>query len=43
MIRNACGMTIEIIARDPDMPSDRAASVWPFGTAWIPARMVSAM
>ena len=21
------------------MPSDRAASVWPFGTAWMPARM----
>jgi hypothetical protein len=25
------------------MPSDRAASSWPFGTAWIPARMTSAM
>jgi hypothetical protein len=25
------------------MPSDRAASIWPFGTAWMPARMVSAM
>ena len=43
MIRNACGMTIEIIARPCDMPSERAASICPFGTAWMPARIVSAM
>jgi hypothetical protein len=43
MIRNACGMTIETIARGCDMPSERAASICPLGTAWIPARNVSAM
>ncbi len=43
MIRNAWGMTMLIIARECDMPSERAASIWPFGTAWIPARIVSAM
>ena len=43
MIRNACGMTMLIIARLLDMPSDRAASRWPVGTAWMPARTVSAM
>ena len=43
MIRNACGMTIETMARLWDMPRDRAASIWPLGTAWMPARMVSAM
>ena len=25
------------------MPSERAASICPFGTAWMPARNVSAM
>jgi hypothetical protein len=34
---------MEIIARVCDMPSVRAASSWPFGTAWMPARIVSAM
>ena len=43
MMRNACGMTIVIIARECVMPSDRAASYWPFGTACRPARRVSAM
>src|SRR5918999_3964178 len=43
MIRKACGITIEIIARPCDIPSERAASICPFGTAWIPARNVSAM
>ncbi len=31
------------IARVLDMPSVRAASIWPLGTAWIPARIVSDM
>ena len=43
MIRNACGTTTLTIARPWDMPSERAASICPFGTAWMPARMVSAM
>jgi hypothetical protein len=42
-IRNACGITIHTIARNCDIPSDRAASSWPLGTAWMPARIVSAM
>ena len=43
MMRNACGRMIVNIVRVCDMPSERAASVWPFGTASIPARIVSAM
>ena len=41
-IRMACGMTIESMRPAGDMPSDRAASIWPRGTAWMPARKVSA-
>ena len=43
MIRKACGSTTEIIVQVGLMPSDFAASTCPFGTAWMPARMVSAM
>ena len=42
IIRNACGSTTLRIACPADMPSDRAASTWPLGTAWIPPRIVSA-
>ena len=42
-MRNAWGTTTLIMALLCDMPSDRAASICPFGTAWMPARMVSAM
>jgi hypothetical protein len=43
MIRNAWGMTIVNVVRVGPMPSERAASIWPLGTAWMPARIVSAM
>ncbi len=43
MIRNACGSTTETVVHSGDMPSERAASSCPFGTAWMPARNVSAM
>ena len=43
MIRKAWGITMVTIVRAGDMPSERAASVCPRGTAWIPARIVSAM
>ena len=43
MMRNAWGSTIETIVAGRDMPSDRAASTWPRGTASMPARIVSAM
>jgi hypothetical protein len=42
MIRNACGSTMRVAVPD-GIPSERAASTWPFGTAWMPARIVSAM
>ena len=42
-MRNACGITIVVIACAWVMPSDLAASVCPLGTAWMPARNVSAM
>ncbi len=42
-IRNACGSTMRCIDMPGDMPSERAASIWPLGTAWMPARMVSDM
>ena len=42
-MRNACGSTTETMVRPGLMPSDRAASLWPLGTASMPARMVSAM
>ena len=37
-IRTACGMTIRRSASRDDMPSDRAASIWPRGIACKPAR-----
>jgi hypothetical protein len=40
--RKAWGMTILAQGLARVMPSDRAASTWPLGTASIPARMVSA-
>src|SRR5699024_9111202 len=43
MIRKACGRTTETIVHPGLMPRERAASTWPFGTAWMPARIVSAM
>lgn len=43
MIRNACGTMIETMARACEKPSERAASICPLGTAWMPARNVSAM
>ncbi len=43
MIRNACGTTIDTMARACEKPSERAASNCPLGTAWMPARIVSAM
>ena len=43
MIRTACGRMIRRIRVRPGMPSAWAASVWPRGTAWIPARNVSVM
>ncbi len=43
MIRKACGTMIETIAFAGEKPSERAASICPLGTAWMPARMVSAM
>ena len=43
MIRTACGRMIRRIRVRPGIPSAWAASVWPRGTAWIPARNVSVM
>ena len=42
-IRNACGMTIRRKTLDSGMPRARAASLWPRGTAWMPARKISVM
>src|SRR5690606_16988480 len=42
-IREACGTVTENIVLPDPMPSERAASVWPFGTPWMPARITSAM
>src|SRR5918995_70618 len=42
-MRNACGKTILRVAVIDLIPNDRAASTWPRGTAWIPARTVSAV
>nr|BFE89043.1 hypothetical protein GCM10020093_116440 [Planobispora longispora] len=42
-MRTACGMMIVVIDLPYDMPSERAASICPFGTACRPARSVSAM
>ena len=42
-MRSAWGITMVTIARVWDMPSERAASYWPGGTACRPARSDSAM
>ena len=42
-MRIAWGRITETVVHKPLMPSDSAASRWPFGTAWMPARRVSAM
>ena len=42
-MRNAWGITMVTMARHVGMPRDRAASIWPRGTACRPARRVSAM
>ena len=42
-MRNACGATIRMKVVRPLIPSDSAASVWPCGTAWMPARKISVM
>jgi len=41
--RTLTGCSIVAIVRGADMPRDRAASVWPRGTASMPALIVSAM
>ena len=38
---NACGKTTFHIACKGVIPSASAAAAWPFGTLWIPARMIS--
>ncbi len=43
MIRTAWGRMIRRIRVRPGMPSAWAASVWPRGTAWMPARNISVM
>ena len=44
MIRTACGRMIRRMqVVRPGMPSAWAASVWPRGTAWMPARKISVM
>ena len=43
MIRTACGRMIRRIVMRSVMPSADAASIWPRGTAWIPARKISVM
>ena len=42
-IRKACGTMIRTHDLPPVIPSDSAASVWPPGTAWMPARKISVM
>ena len=42
-IRKACGAMIRKNVVRPVIPSDSAASVWPPGTAWMPARKISVM
>ena len=42
-IRIACGSTIFRITWLSVMPSARAASTWPRGIAWMPARKISVM
>ena len=40
-IRTACGSTTRRRTWRSGRPSERAASTWPCGTAWIPARKTS--
>ena len=42
-IRIACGRTIRRIVWRSVMPSAWAASIWPRGIAWMPARKISVM
>src|SRR5690625_399331 len=42
-MRNPWGSTMETVLQNGGIPSDCAASTCPLGTAWMPARMVSAM
>ena len=42
-MRTACGRTIRRIVWASVMPSAAAASRWPRGMAWIPARKISVM
>ncbi len=42
-IRTACGRTIRRMTSRSGMPSASAASRWPRGTAWMPARKISVM
>ena len=42
-IRIACGSTIRRIVDRSVMPSAWAASTWPRGMAWMPARKISVM
>ena len=42
-IRIACGSTTRRIVSRSVMPIDCAASIWPRGIAWIPARKISVM
>ena len=41
-MRTACGSTTRSIIGSDRRPSAREASNWPFGTASIPARKISA-
>src|SRR5690625_1418449 len=43
MMRNPWGRMIQLMVLVGDIPRDRDASVCPLGTAWIPARITSAM
>src|SRR3990170_853555 len=41
ILRTACGMITHRNMRVPDSPVERAASTWPRGMDWMPARKVS--
>ena len=41
MRTTACGSTMMRMAWPEDMPSERAASVWPRSTDWIAPRTIS--
>src|SRR5690606_5801006 len=42
-MRKDCGRMMEDIVMPKPMPGGRAATVWPFATPWMPARITSAM